>query len=587
MKKKVLTAVVLCVTLWSRVSFAQTGNGRAILENPAPDSHQSGISVISGWACDAQEIMIEIDAMSFTAAYGTMREDTQEVCGDTDNGFSFLWNWSNNGDGEHTVRALSDGVEFGTATITVTTFGTEFLRDTQGSSIHILDDFPTTGEETRIQWAESLQNFVIRDNPAAFTQNFVQAALDRYDRDGREATLAYYNSQASIEGEWYVFIIDENDLIVSHPVMPDLIGQDVKTIVGADGYELGKEIATATEDGHWIHYLWPNHAAGGVEEPKHSWVIRHDGLIFGSGYYDPSNPHREILHNLVPSSPCHFPGPDGAWLFKRYSRVPDIAAVLENPTPQSFRSGISAISGWACDAEEIVIEINGEPLTAAYGTVRGDTAEVCGDTDNGFSLLWNWNNLGDGVHSARALIDGVPFAQSCVTVTTFGDEMLGDEEKETFTQEFVQAALDRYDSEGREATVAHYNSQASIEGEWYVFIIDENDLIVSHPVMPELLGRDIKTFVGADGYELGKEIATATEAGHWIHYLWPNPATDGIEEPKHSWAVRHDGLIFGSGYYGPPNFQEYELSDFPTAGSKSTLQWSQPLQNFVITDVTP
>ena len=587
MKQRVLTVVALCVTLWSGVAFAQTGNGRAMLENPAPDSHQSGISVISGWACDAQNIVIEIDDMSFTAAYGTMREDTQEVCGDTDNGFSFLWNWSNNGDGEHTVRALSDGVEFGTATITVTTFGTEFLRDTQGSSIHILDDFPTTGEETRIQWAESLQNFVIRDNPAAFTQNFVQAALDRYDRDGREATLAYYNSQASIEGEWYVFIIDENDLIVSHPVMPDLIGQDVKTIVGADGYELGKEIATATEDGHWIHYLWPNHAAGGVEEPKHSWVIRHDGLIFGSGYYDPSNPHREILHNLVPSSPCHFPGPDGAWLFKRYSRVPDIAAVLENPTPYSFRSGISAISGWACDAEEIVIEINGEPLTAAYGTIREDTAEVCGDTDNGFSLLWNWNNLGDGTHTARALIDGVPFAQSCVTVTTFGDEMLGDEEKATFTQDFVQAALDRYDSEGREATVAHYNSQASIEGEWYVFIIDENDLIVSHPVMPDLIGRDIKTFVGADGYELGKEIAKATEDGHWIHYLWPNPAAGGIEEPKHSWAVRHDGLIFGSGYYGPPNLQEYELLDFPAAGSKSTLQWSQPLQNFVITGVTP
>ena len=586
MKKRIMTAVVLCVTLWSGVAFAQTGNGRAMLENPAPDSHQSGISVISGWACDAQEIVIEIDDMSFTAAYGTMREDTQEMCGDTDNGFSFLWNWSNNGDGEHTVRALSDGVEFGTATVTVTTFGTEFLRDTQGSSIHILDDFSTTGEETRIQWAESLQNFVIRDNPAAFTQNFVQAALDRYDRDGREATLAYYNSQASIEGEWYVFIIDENDLIVSHPVMPDLIGQDVKTIVGADGYELGKEIATATEDGHWIHYLWPNHAAGGVEEPKHSWVIRHDGLIFGSGYYEPSNPCLRFLHALVPGSKDgYYPGVN--YPGTNYSRVPDIAAVLENPAPQSFRSGVSAISGWACDAEEIVIEINGEPLTAAYGTIREDTAEVCGDTDNGFSLLWNWNNLGDGTHTARALIDGVPFAQSCVTVTTFGDEMLGDEEKATFTQDFVQAALDRYDSEGREATVAYYNSQASVEGEWYVFIIDENDLIVSHPVMPDLIGQDVKTFVGADGYELGKEIATATEDGHWIHYLWPNPAADGIEEPKHSWAVRHDGLIFGSGYYGPPNLQEYELLDFPAAGSKSTLQWSQPLQNFVITDVTP
>ncbi len=592
MTQRVLTVVALCVTLWNGVAFAQTGNGRAMLENPAPDSYQSGVSVISGWACDAEEIVIEIDGMPFLAAYGTVREDTQEVCGDTDNGFSLLWNWSNNGDGEHTVRALSDGMEFGTATVTVTTFGTPFLREAQGS--YILDNFPTTGEETQIKWVESLQNFVIRvirDNPAAFTQDFVQAALDRYDRDSREATLAYYNDPESIEGQWYMFISDEDDLFVSHPAMPELIGQDVKTIVGSDGYELGKEIAKATETGHWIRYLWPNPAAGGVEEPKHTWVIRHDGLIFGSGYYEPSIPPREVPHGLT-ASPCNFP----EILQQQYSQVPDITAVLENPTPYSFRSGISAISGWACDAEEIVIAINGEPLTAAYGTVREDTAEVCGDTDNGFSLLWNWNNLRDNnlldrVHYVRALIDGVPFAQSCFTVTTFGDGMLGDEEKATFTQDFVQAALDRYDSEGREATVAYYNNQASIEreweGEWYVFIIDENDLFVSHPVLPELIGRDIKTIVGSDGYELGEAIATATEAGHWVHYLWPNPAAGGVEEPKHTWVIRHDGLIFGSGHYGPPNFQEYELVDFPAEGSKLTVQWSQPLQNFVITGVTP
>ena len=300
-------------------------------------------------------------------------------------------------------------------------------------------------------------------------------------------------------------------------------------------------------------------------------------------------PVSKFLHALVPS-------PVPGWLLPGRCELPSVRITLgflillpswRIPLRSRFVAGVSAISGWACDAEEIVIEINGEPLTAAYGTIRGDTSEVCGDTDNGFSLLWNWNNLGDGVHTARALIDGVPFAQSRVTVTTFGDEMLGDEAKATFTRDFVQAALDRYDSEGREATIAYYNSQASIEGEWYVFIIDENDLIVSHPVMPDLIGQDVKTFVGADGYELGKEIATATEDGHWIHYLWPNPAADGIKEPKHSWAVRHDGLIFGSGYYGPPNFQEYELLDFPDAGSKSTLQWSQPLQNFVITGVTP
>ena len=625
MKKRIMTVVALCVLLWSGVVFAQTGNGRAMLENPAPDSHQSGVSVVSGWACEAEEIVIEIDGTPFTAAYGTPREDTQEMCGDTDNGFSLLWNWSNSGDGAHTVRALSDGVEFGTATVTVTTFGTPFLREASGS--YILDDFPTTGEEIRIQWAESLQNFVIQGNPAAFTKDFVQAALDRYDREGREATLAYYNDPASVEGQWYMFIIDENDLFVSHPAMPELIGRDVKTIVGSDGYELGKEIAKATETGHWIHYLWPHPSrsphlnpcspdpdlcpapVGACEEeeaPKRSWVIRHDGLIFGSGYYEPADSCEFATFFVGVDMYGYSREPD------YYSRVPDIAAVLENPTPQSFRSGVSAISGWACDAEEIVIEINrgripyapvrggtvgikpkskAIKLTAAYGTVRADTAEVCGDTDNGFSLLWNWNNLGDGVHTVRAFIDGVAFAQSRVTVTTFGDDMLGDEEKAAFTRDFVQAALDRYDRDGREATVAHYNSPASIEreweGEWYVFILDEHDLFLAHPVRPDLIGRDGKTIVGADGYELGKEIATATEAGHWVHYLWPNPAAGGEEEPKHSWVIRHDGLIFGAGYYGPPNFREYYLWDFPTEGLSPRLQWSQPLQNFVITGLYP
>ncbi len=106
MKPGMRTVVVLCVTLWSGVACAQTGNGRAVVENPASDSYQSGASVVSGWACDAEKIVSEIDSVPFRAAYGTVREDTQKVCSDTDNGFSSLWNWSNNGDGEHAVRAL-------------------------------------------------------------------------------------------------------------------------------------------------------------------------------------------------------------------------------------------------------------------------------------------------------------------------------------------------------------------------------------------------------------------------------------------------------------------------------------------------
>ena len=246
------------------------------LENPRSASFQSGIGVISGWACHAHEIIIELDGKPLQAAYGTVRGDTRSVCGDTNNGFSLLWNWNNLGAGTHTVRALLDGVEFANTTVRVTTFGEQFLRGASG--LFDLPNFPASGETTVVQWEQSLQNFVITDGSSA--------------------------------------------------------------------------------------------RGGG------------------------------------------------------YNRAAGIDAILENPSLGSAQSGVGVISGWACEAGEIVIELDGTPLQAAYGTVREDTRGVCDDTDNGFSLLWNWNNLGAGPHTVRALIDGVEFANTTVRVTTFGEPFL-------------------------------------------------------------------------------------------------------------------------------------------------------------------
>ena len=99
---------------------------------------------------------------------------------------------------------------------------------------------------------------------------------------------------------------------------------------------------------------------------------------------------------------------------------------LENPGSDSFQSGIGVLSGWVCAAEVVEIELNGVPQEAAYGTERLDTAGVCGDTDNGFGLLFNWNLLRDGEHEVMALVDGVELGRASVTVTTLGQEFLRD-----------------------------------------------------------------------------------------------------------------------------------------------------------------
>ena len=81
---------------------------------------------------------------------------------------------------------------------------------------------------------------------------------------------------------------------------------------------------------------------------------------------------------------------------------------LENPSSNSFQSGIGVLSGWVCEAEEVVIAIGHlAPQVAGYGTERLDTQDACGDTNNGFGLLFNWNLLDDGEHEVVAYVDDV------------------------------------------------------------------------------------------------------------------------------------------------------------------------------------
>ena len=124
-----------------------------------------------------------------------------------------------------------------------------------------------------------------KDDPEAFTRDIVLAAIARYEFEGAEATAAYYNDPANIDGQWYVLMTDENDIYVAHPLRPDFIGKDIKDIPGLDGTPLGEEIAKATGRGLWIEYDWPNPESGEIER-KHTWAIRHDGYLFGSGYYE-------------------------------------------------------------------------------------------------------------------------------------------------------------------------------------------------------------------------------------------------------------------------------------------------------------
>ena len=131
-----------------------------VLENPAPGSIKSGVGVVSGWICDADELEVSFNQGERQfMPYGSERVDTLSVCDDTDNGFGLLINYNNLGDGPHTVTLYADGEVATQVQFNVRTLGTDFLRGVTGQGSVELSD----GKHVAIQWQETVQGFTITD----------------------------------------------------------------------------------------------------------------------------------------------------------------------------------------------------------------------------------------------------------------------------------------------------------------------------------------------------------------------------------------------------------------------------------------
>ena len=140
--------------------------------------------------------------------------------------------------------------------------------------------------------------------PADYTRHVVGNAIARYEAQGLDAALSHYNSPQSVDGQWYVFIIDEDGLVIGHPD-PGRIGLDLKGWVGTDanGYQFGPEMLSATGDGKWVSYVYRNPESGGIGtgdfELKNAWVMKRDGLLFASGWYIDADQFTRMLVSVA------------------------------------------------------------------------------------------------------------------------------------------------------------------------------------------------------------------------------------------------------------------------------------------------
>ncbi len=295
----------------------------------------------------------------------------------------------------------------------------------------------------------------------------------------------------------------------------------------------------------------------------------------------------------------------------------DVVGYLENPGPHSFQSGIGVISGWVCEAEEIVIELTSEAgevgrFAAGYGTERRDTQGACGDTDNGFGLLFNWNLLGDGTHSVVALVDGMEWSRTTVTVTTLGEEFVRGAEGECLAPDFPLA--------GETALLTwQQNSQN--------FVIAEGTAPAGTTNRAGLIDIGYLENPGPNSFQSGIGVLSGwvCEGAEVIIELngEPQPAAYGTErldtlaacgDTANGFGLLFNWNLLGEGAHEVVAFVddvelgratvrvttvgegieaeflrgaegECVVEDFPMLGETVTLEWQKNSQNFVITDV--
>ena len=119
--------------------------------------------------------------------------------------------------------------------------------------------------------------------PNAYTVSMVDEAVRYYQARGWAETAEYYLSPFSVDGTWHVFMVNPEDRFVASQDQA-LLGHSIQYL-GRDYRGNNWGDIEIPQSGRWVHsHAW--HPVTGWPTVSHTWVVRHDGFVFGSAWYE-------------------------------------------------------------------------------------------------------------------------------------------------------------------------------------------------------------------------------------------------------------------------------------------------------------
>ena len=128
---------------------------------------------------------------------------------------------------------------------------------------------------------------LVESYDSKLSQTLVDEVIKKYDKEGKDLSALenFLEFNINSKDKRYAFVIDyDTEKIVAHP-NSELLGEDSFALINASESEESILENLKNSDGHWVYYNFENPESGKLE-PKTSWFKLHDGLIFGSGFYN-------------------------------------------------------------------------------------------------------------------------------------------------------------------------------------------------------------------------------------------------------------------------------------------------------------
>ena len=421
-----------------------------------------------------------------------------------------------------------------------------------------------------------------------YTRSMVQDAIRYYDRNGRDATVDYYSSEDSRHGQWYVFIVDADGYTIASP-NTETIGRGPDQRVDARGYLYRDAFMSATGTGKWLSYVF-RHPETGENARKRTWVVRHDGLFFASGFYQADEwvtatevTDRPTLMEFVEGGKDYL---EGITTLSEIARLRDVlrAEGRWKATPLYLtiltRNGYVIIHGDDPTAENkeivAVTDERDRPVVKELLDAAGRGGGFVAYSQDGVERTAYAVEYTSGLSGMTlVLVGGFSLDLSSVPVEitplprpeVTAAEVVDRETLAIFVNAAAKAYRDAILTPGMRDLGNTKNALRQEGGDWkagsvYVFVISTEAYTLFHGGFPlRFEGRQFEDIDRQDvnGVRYLRELLAAGEAGGgYVEYMFDNPAVEGDEEtgsPKVAYATgfrlpgRDPVFVVASGFY--------------------------------------